>query len=65
MGNLGEHMLGNVYLKYSRESEAERALLALNGRFYGGKSLVVEYSPVSDWRRSPTEYDESSAEVTS
>lgn len=59
MGNLGEHMLGNVYLKYSREEEAEKALKALNGRFYGGRPLVVEFSPVSDFREARCrQYDE-------
>jgi hypothetical protein len=35
--NLGEHMSGNVYVKYSDESEAEKALKALHGRFYAGE----------------------------
>src|SRR5690349_8401577 len=59
VGNLGEHMLGNVYLKYSKEEEAEKALKALNGRFYGGRPLVVEFSPVSDFREARCrQYDE-------
>lgn len=59
VGNLGEHMLGNVYLKYSSEEEAERALKALNGRWYAGRQLTVEYSPVSDFRESRCrQYDE-------
>ena len=35
--NVCEHMIGNVYVKYRREEEAEKALKALTGRFYGGK----------------------------
>ena len=48
--NVCEHMLGNVYLKYVDEDSAERALKALTGRFYGGKPIVAEFSPVTDFR---------------
>jgi hypothetical protein len=47
--NLGEHMIGNVYVKYRKEEEAEACLKALMGRFYGGRMLTTEYSPVTDF----------------
>jgi len=50
--NLCEHLIGNVYLKYSDEESAERALKALIGRFYGGSPIVGEYSPVTDFREA-------------
>eukprot|EP00294_Goniomonas_avonlea_P011588 CAMPEP_0114545770 /NCGR_PEP_ID=MMETSP0114-20121206/3587_1 /TAXON_ID=31324 /ORGANISM="Goniomonas sp, Strain m" /LENGTH=196 /DNA_ID=CAMNT_0001730239 /DNA_START=142 /DNA_END=729 /DNA_ORIENTATION=- len=50
--NLGDHMLGNVYVKFRHEEEAEKALLALNGRFYAGRLIVAEYSPVTDFREA-------------
>eukprot|EP00475_Leptophrys_vorax_P039281 TRINITY_DN706_c1_g1_i1.p2 TRINITY_DN706_c1_g1~~TRINITY_DN706_c1_g1_i1.p2 ORF type:complete len:304 (-),score=64.03 TRINITY_DN706_c1_g1_i1:1487-2350(-) len=57
--NLGDHLFGNVYIKYSQEEEAEKALVALQGRFYAGKLLQVEYSPVTDFREARCrQYDE-------
>jgi splicing factor U2AF subunit len=57
--NLGDHLFGNVYIKYSLEEEAEKALMALQGRFYNGKLLQVEYSPVTDFREARCrQYDE-------
>ena len=34
--NLGDHLLGNVYVRFSTEEEAGRAAASLNQRFYGG-----------------------------
>ena len=48
--NLGDHMIGNVYVKYDEEEQAEKALNALNGRFYAGRLIMAEYSPVTDFR---------------
>lgn len=39
--NLGDHMFGNVYVKYREEEEAERALAGLIGRHYAGQMLQV------------------------
>jgi len=50
--NVCDHMLGNVYIKYRTEEQAEEALKALSGRFYGGKPIVAEYSPVTDFREA-------------
>lgn len=35
--NLGDHMIGNVYVKYVDEESANRCLQGLTGRFYAGK----------------------------
>eukprot|EP00277_Geminigera_cryophila_P003756 CAMPEP_0179423290 /NCGR_PEP_ID=MMETSP0799-20121207/10925_1 /TAXON_ID=46947 /ORGANISM="Geminigera cryophila, Strain CCMP2564" /LENGTH=207 /DNA_ID=CAMNT_0021197563 /DNA_START=690 /DNA_END=1314 /DNA_ORIENTATION=+ len=59
--NLGDHMIGNVYVKYEEEEQAEKALNALNGRFYAGRLIMAEYSPVTDFRESRCrQYEESS-----
>eukprot|EP00285_Hemiselmis_virescens_P018020 CAMPEP_0173382632 /NCGR_PEP_ID=MMETSP1356-20130122/5159_1 /TAXON_ID=77927 ORGANISM="Hemiselmis virescens, Strain PCC157" /NCGR_SAMPLE_ID=MMETSP1356 /ASSEMBLY_ACC=CAM_ASM_000847 /LENGTH=201 /DNA_ID=CAMNT_0014337079 /DNA_START=83 /DNA_END=684 /DNA_ORIENTATION=+ len=59
--NLGDHMIGNVYVKYVEEEDAEKALTALNGRFYAGRLIMAEYSPVTDFRESRCrQYEESS-----
>ena len=50
--NLGDHMVGNVYVKFADEEDAEKSLLSLNGRFYAGRLLVCEYSPVTDFREA-------------
>jgi len=57
--NLGEHMFGNVYVKFRNEEEAEAALKALSGRFYSGRLLQPEYSPVTDFTEARCrQYDE-------
>jgi len=50
--NFGEHMVGNVYVKYEDEEDAEAAKNATNGRYYAKKLLNVEYSPVTDFREA-------------
>lgn len=57
--NLGDHLFGNVYVKFELEDEAEKAMKALQGRFYAGQMLNVEYSPVTDFREARCrQYDE-------
>ena len=34
--NLGDHLLGNVYIRFATEEEAAKAMDALNSRFYAG-----------------------------
>jgi splicing factor U2AF subunit len=50
--NLGDHMLGHVYCKFEDEEEAADALNIMNGRFYDGKKMEVEFSPVTDFREA-------------
>lgn len=50
--NLGDHMIGHVYAKFSDEEEAADALQILNGRYYDGRKMEVEYSPVTDFREA-------------
>ena len=38
--------------QFEEEEAAEKALMALNGRFYGGRPLVCEFSPVTDFREA-------------
>jgi len=47
--NLGEHLVGNVYVKYTHEESAEKCVVNLNGRFYAGKPLYCELSPVTNF----------------
>jgi splicing factor U2AF subunit len=50
--NIGEHMIGNVYVKYQSEDQAQAAMNGLNGRYYAGRVIVAEYSPVTDFREA-------------
>jgi len=50
--NASDHMIGNVYVKYYDEGDCERALQKLSGRFYGGKLIQAEASPVQDFREA-------------
>merc|ERR1719188_789638 len=45
-------MIGNVYVKYYHEEDAERALMKLTGRFYSGKLIQAEHTTVSDFREA-------------
>ena len=47
--NIGDHMIGHVYCKFHSEEEASDALMGLSGRFYDGRQLQVEFSPVTDF----------------
>ena len=57
--NLGDHMIGHVYVKFSNEEEASDALAVMNGRYYEGRPMQVEFSPVTDFREARCrDYDE-------
>lgn len=32
--NIGEHMIGNLYIKFASEDQAEVALRTMTGKFY-------------------------------
>ncbi|KXZ54370.1 hypothetical protein GPECTOR_5g45 [Gonium pectorale] len=50
--NFADHMVGNVYAKFRDEDAAARALQALTGRYYDGRPIVIEFSPVTDFREA-------------
>merc|ERR1712066_1136156 len=50
--NVSDHMLGNVYCKYFHEESADRALKGLSNRFYGGRLIQAEFTPVTDFREA-------------
>ncbi|KAI8820129.1 uncharacterized protein EV422DRAFT_531758 [Fimicolochytrium jonesii] len=47
--NVGDHLIGNVYVRYAYEEDAGKAVEALNNRFYAGRPLYAELSPVTDF----------------
>lgn len=50
--NVGDHLIGNVYARYETEDDAQRAVDALNSRWFNGKPLFAELSPVTDFREA-------------
>ncbi|XP_050367336.1 splicing factor U2af small subunit B-like [Argentina anserina] len=50
--NLADHMVGNVYVQFSEEDHAANALKNLTGRFYAGRPIIVDFSPVTDFREA-------------
>lgn len=50
--NIGDHMIGNVYVKFFTEEEAAKAKEGLTGRYYAGKLIAPEYSPVTNFREA-------------
>lgn len=57
--NLADHMVGNVYVQFRDEDHAEAAVKNLTGRFYAGSPIIVDFSPVTDFREATCrQYDE-------
>jgi len=57
--NTGDHMVGHVYVKFANEEMAADALQIMNGRYYDGVAMQVEYSPVTEFREARCrDYDE-------
>ncbi|KAK8938624.1 Splicing factor U2af small subunit A [Platanthera zijinensis] len=50
--NLADHMVGNVYVQFREEDHAANALRNLTGRFYAGHPIIVDFSPVTDFREA-------------
>ncbi|KAK6130567.1 hypothetical protein DH2020_035659 [Rehmannia glutinosa] len=59
--NLADHMIGNVYVQFKEEDQAAAALNALQGRFYSGRPIIADFSPVTDFREATCrQYEENS-----
>ncbi|KAL6496307.1 hypothetical protein OROGR_029565 [Orobanche gracilis] len=50
--NLADHMVGNVYIQFREEDQAMNALQNLTGRSYEGRPIIVDFSPVTDFREA-------------
>ncbi|CAH1244764.1 ZRSR2 [Branchiostoma lanceolatum] len=44
------HLRGNVYVQYDREEDCLEAIKKFHGRFYAGKQLTCEMTPVASWK---------------
>merc|ERR1712168_306532 len=50
--NLGDHLVGNVYVKFHREEDAEKAVNDLNNRWFNRQPVLSELSTVTDFREA-------------
>lgn len=50
--NVSDHMVGNVYVKYQNDEDAAKAIQSCEKRFYGGRLMQAEFSPVTDFREA-------------
>jgi len=50
--NLCDHLMGNVYVKFFDEEDAAKCVKMVQGRFYQGRQLHGEFSPVTDFFQS-------------
>merc|ERR1711976_433751 len=50
--NLGDHLVGNVYIKFKDEEMAEKAVKDINNRWFDKRPIYGELSPVSDFREA-------------
>lgn len=50
--NLGDHLVGNVYVKFRSEEDAEKAVNDLNNRWFAARPIYAELSPVTDFREA-------------
>ena len=41
--NVGDHLIGNVYVRYEMETEAQAAVDSLNNRWYAGSSVDIPH----------------------
>ncbi|KAL1265505.1 hypothetical protein QQF64_003532 [Cirrhinus molitorella] len=48
--NYEPHLRGNVYVQYDTEEQCREAFLMFNGRWYAGRQLQCEFSPVTRWK---------------
>lgn len=50
--NIGEHLMGNLYVRFLDEETASKANESLNNRWWNGKPIFAELSPVTDFREA-------------
>ncbi|KAG9266680.1 U2 small nuclear ribonucleoprotein auxiliary factor 35 kDa subunit-related protein 2 [Astyanax mexicanus] len=48
--NFEPHLRGNVYVQYETEDQCKEAFMMFNGRWYAGRQLQCEFSPVTRWK---------------
>lgn len=54
--NLNEHLVGNTYVKFRSEEDAEKACDDLNNRWFDGRPIYAELSPVTDFQDASCQF---------
>jgi splicing factor U2AF subunit len=54
--NLNDHLIGNTYVKFRYEEDAEKAVDDLNNRWFDGKPIYAELSPVTDFTEASCQF---------
>lgn len=47
--NDGDHLSGNIYARFADQRDAAKCSVSLNNRYYNGRPLYAELSPVTDF----------------
>jgi len=47
--NMGDHMIGNTFVRFTDEDQAAACLKGTHGRYYAGRKVHCKYSPVTDF----------------
>lgn len=50
--NYEPHLRGNVYAQFETEEQCKEALMKFHGRWYAGRQLHCELSPVTRWKNA-------------
>lgn len=50
--NLGDHLIGNIYIMFKQEDDAAKCVEDLNNRWFNGAPIYAELSPVTDFREA-------------
>ncbi|XP_031584727.1 U2 small nuclear ribonucleoprotein auxiliary factor 35 kDa subunit-related protein 2 [Oreochromis aureus] len=50
--NYEPHLRGNVYVQFDTEEQCKEAFIKFNGRWYAGRQLHCEISPVTRWKNA-------------
>jgi splicing factor U2AF subunit len=50
--NLGDHLIGNIYVRFEDEAAATRASEDLNKRWYAGRPIFAELCPVTEFKEA-------------
>lgn len=48
--NMGDHLYGNTYIQFADEAQCAEALKHTDKRFFAGRPLTAEFSPVTDFK---------------
>jgi len=47
--NMGDHMIGNTFVRFADEDQAAACLSSTQGRYYAGRKVTCKFSPVVDF----------------